>query len=158
MNVYRILVHWSMLKQNSIRRKSICFVCLTNHKLLQYLLVICCSLFSYCFIDFIQFNAEKKTQSESVTKLTQVQPLKCRLDSNHIDWPESIEKPSYKDKRLTVVLLIARPEFPRLTLIVTALATHLDYRKLVQVMFLVPPKDLEILQPYFIGQNRLLWP
>jgi hypothetical protein len=97
-----------------------------------------------------------------LTNVQLAQPLNCIIsfDDQH-DWPtalQSDENHAKQDNRLTIVIITAQPEFKRLPLTLAALACHLDSRRVFEVMFLIPPKDIDILEPFLSGQQANHWP
>ncbi|CAF4121167.1 unnamed protein product, partial [Adineta steineri] len=93
-----------------------------------------------------------------LTNVHHVQPLECIADTNQPDWPRPVQSCDKSDKNLTVVIVTARPEFKRLPLTIAALLSHLDSRRITEVIFLVPPQDVHLLQPYFSSEQVKYWP
>ncbi|CAF1077149.1 unnamed protein product [Adineta ricciae] len=87
-----------------------------------------------------------------------VQPLQCASDNYQPEWPHSVNVQNKSDYNLTVVIVTARPEFKRLPATVAALLCHLDSRRIAEVMFLVPPKDVSLLEPYLSKEQAKQWP
>jgi hypothetical protein len=97
-----------------------------------------------------------------LTDVQLAQSLNCIIsfDDQH-DWPSALqsdENHAKQDNRLTIVIITAQPEFKRLPLTLAALACHLDSRRVFEVMFLIPPKDIHILEPFLSGQQAIHWP
>jgi hypothetical protein len=96
-----------------------------------------------------------------LTNVQHVQPLNCISFDNQHDWPSALQSDEHhakQDNRLTIVIVTAQPEFKRLPLTLAALACHLDSRRVFEVIFLVPPKDVYILEPFLSGQQGNYWP
>ena len=77
------------------------------------------------------------------------------------DWPQPVrtnENRWSESNQLTVVIVTARPEFQRLPVTLAALTCHLDRENLTEVILLVPPKDVTILQRFFASQQASVWP
>jgi hypothetical protein len=94
-----------------------------------------------------------------LTDVQHVQPLKCIPFNNQHDWPSALQSNEHhakQDNRLTIAIITAEPEFKRLPLTLAALACHLDSRRIYEVIFLVPPKDIYILKPFL--SNYWPWP
>lgn len=92
-----------------------------------------------------------------LTNVQLVQPLNCISQNNQQDWPNVLYLDGNhvkQDNRLTIVIVTAQPEFKRLPLTLAALASHLDSRRVFEVIFLTPPQDVYILEP-FITEH---WP
>ncbi|UJR15475.1 hypothetical protein I4U23_002418 [Adineta vaga] len=87
-----------------------------------------------------------------------IQPLQCISDTNQLNWPRYAKVENKSDYNLTVVIVTARPEFKRLPATIAALLCHLDSRRITEVMFLVPPKDVSLLQPYLSNEQAKYWP
>ncbi|CAF0802646.1 unnamed protein product [Adineta steineri] len=87
-----------------------------------------------------------------------VQPLKCIADRNQPEWPRPVQTDNKSNNNLTVVIVTARPEFKRLSVTMAALLSHLDSRRITEVMLLVPPKDIHLLQPHFPVEYKKYWP
>ena len=91
-----------------------------------------------------------------------VQILTCLSSFDQPDWPHpqqtGTKKPSYEENYLTVVIVTARPEFKRLPLTLAALVTQLDHRNLAEVMMLVPPNDVYLLQNVINKNETKSWP
>ncbi|CAF0997567.1 unnamed protein product [Adineta steineri] len=93
-----------------------------------------------------------------LTNVHHVQPLECIADTNQPGWPRPVLSNDKSDMNLTVVIVSARPEFKRLPVTMAALLSHLDSRRITEVMFLVPPQDVHLLQPYFSSEQVKSWP
>jgi hypothetical protein len=89
-----------------------------------------------------------------------VQPLNCIAGVDQPQWPRALQSDtsSRSDGHLTIVIVIARPEFKRLPLTLAALACHLDYRQITEVILLVPPQDVSLLEPFLAGEAAYHWP
>jgi len=96
-----------------------------------------------------------------LTNVEHVQPLKCFQDIYQPEWPlpmESNDEHNKLDNYLTFVIVTARPEFKRLPATLAALVCHLDFRRISEVMFLVPPQDVHLLEPYLSPKQAKHWP
>ena len=93
-----------------------------------------------------------------LTNVEHVQPLKCLSDDKQPDWPRPFQLETKPDNNLTVVIVTARPEFKRLPATLAALICHLDYRRLTEVIFLVPPRDVKLLEPYLSPKQAQYYP
>ena len=96
-----------------------------------------------------------------LTNVQHVRPLHCIPVPSQPGWPmglRSNDRFAEKDNRLTIVLITARPEFNRLPLTLAALASHLDSRRVFEVVFLTPPDDIVLLRPYLSGSPADRWP
>ena len=93
-----------------------------------------------------------------LTNVQHVQPLKCLAKDTHPDWPRPVLSEKRSDSNLTVVIVTARPEFQRLPATLAALICHLDFRRLTEVLFLVPPQDVKLLEPYLSPSQAQYYP
>ena len=96
-----------------------------------------------------------------LTHVQHVQPLQCLQVPGQPDWPHPAhtnDTSVSENGRLTVVIVTARPEFQRLPVTLAALACHLDPRNLTEVMLLVPPKDVPLLQKFVSTRQSNHWP
>ena len=96
-----------------------------------------------------------------LTNVNHVQPLKCLSDTKEPDWPypdESNNRQKIINDDLTVVIVTARPEFKRLPATLAALTCHLDFRHINKVIFLVPPRDVHLLEPFLSNKESEYWP
>ncbi len=122
---------------------------------------------SFLIISLLILNGRPKFIFQShlhipwLTDVQHVQPLDCIPIDNQYDWPSPLQLNEYqarKDNRLTIVIITAQAEFKRLPLTLAALSCHLDSRRVFEVMFLIPPKDKSILEPFLAGQKSNYWP
>ncbi len=93
-----------------------------------------------------------------LTSVQHVQPLKCLPDDHQPNWPRPFPLENKPDNNLTVVIVTARPEFKRLPATLAALICHLDVRRLTEVLFLVPPRDVKLLEPYLSPKQAQYYP
>jgi hypothetical protein len=95
-----------------------------------------------------------------LTDVQHVQALDCIATVDQSQWPRVVQSDtsSRSDGHLTVVIVTARPGFKRLPLTLAALVCHLDYRQISEVMLLVPPQDVSLLQPFLTGEAAYHWP
>ncbi len=96
-----------------------------------------------------------------MTNVNHVQPLKCLPNTNEPDWPYpdgSDNRQNIINDYLTVVIVTARPEFNRLPATLAALTCHLDFRRINKVIFLVPPRDVHLLEPFLSNKESEYWP
>ncbi len=93
-----------------------------------------------------------------VTNVQHVQPLKCFSDANQPDWPHPLESNDKPKDNLTVVIVTAQPDFKRLPSTLAALICHLDFRRITEVLFLVPPHDVIFLEPYLSPKQAKYYP
>jgi hypothetical protein len=96
-----------------------------------------------------------------LTSVKHTQPLKCLPNTDQPDWPRPERSDNERDTstdHLTVVIVTARPDFSRLPVTLAALACHLDFRRITEVIFLVPPRDVHLLEPFISNQQSDYWP
>jgi len=89
-----------------------------------------------------------------------VQALNCTAPVDQPQWPRVVQSDtsSRSDGHLTIVIVTARPAFKRLPLTLAALVCHLDHRQISEVMLLVPPQDVYLLEPFLIDEEANHWP
>lgn len=92
-----------------------------------------------------------------LTDVQLVEPLTCVSVSHQYDWPSALQV-NANDNVLTIVIVTAQAEFKRLPLTLAALACHLDSKRIFQVVFLVPERDVHILEPFLSDQKAQYWP
>ncbi len=93
-----------------------------------------------------------------MTNVQHVQPLKCFSDANQPDWPRPLESNDKLNDNLTVVIVTARPEFNHLPSTLAGLICHLDFRRITEVIFLVPSSDVNLLEPYISSEQIKYYP
>jgi hypothetical protein len=95
-----------------------------------------------------------------LTDVQHVQALDCIAVVDQPQWPRVVQSDtsSRSDGHLTIVIVTARPGFKRLPLTLAALVCHLDYRQISEVMLLVPPQDVSLLEPFLTGEAAYHWP
>lgn len=79
-------------------------------------------------------------------------------DANQTDWPYPSELNDKPDSNLTVVIVTARPDFKSLPTTIISLICHLDSQRITEVLFLVPPRDVNLLKPYFSSEHSRYYP
>ncbi|CAF1053408.1 unnamed protein product [Didymodactylos carnosus] len=125
-----------------------------------------------------KFIFKEKYHIPWLTDVRQVQPLECypvNLSTVSQHWPYFDQKTlslsisnAHKNNEnqvnlkkdslsLTIVIVTAKPEFHRLPLTLVALLIHLDPLHIKEVMFLVPPRDIELLKPLILT-SASIWP
>jgi hypothetical protein len=96
-----------------------------------------------------------------LTSVQHVQPLQCVPVDSQPDWPrpiQSVRNSTDDTLHLTIVIVTARPEFKRLPVTLAALVCHLNEQYLTELMFLVPPDDVAILDAFLSKTYAHLWP
>ncbi|CAF4676527.1 unnamed protein product [Rotaria sp. Silwood1] len=95
-----------------------------------------------------------------LTNVRHVRPLECISDADQPGWPRAVQlaDKSLLDDHLTIVIVTARPDFKRIPLSLASLVCHLDYRKLSEVILLVPRRHVSYLEPFLAGQAVNHWP
>lgn len=137
---------------------------LLNSKIVHFRIILFFVLF---LIILLLLNGRPKLIFKSylhipwLSSIEYVQPLKCFPDADQPEWPRPIQsnnESNKSDNYLTVVIVTARSQFNRLPATLAALSCHLDFRRISEVMFLVPPQDVQILEPYLSTKQAKHWP
>ncbi|CAF1577808.1 unnamed protein product, partial [Adineta steineri] len=105
-----------------------------------------------------KMNFQTTSHTPLLATTHHVLPLKCIADRNQPEWPRPVQSDNKSNNNLTVVIVTARSDFAYLPATMAALLCHLDSRRITEVMLLVPPKDVHLLQPYFSGEYKTYWP
>lgn len=125
-----------------------------------------CLVLLFCLICLIKgrpkFIFRSSWHIPWLTNVLLAQPLECVFSEEFPEWPTihlTIDHLEAKiENQLTVVIVTARPEFKRLPLTLIALASHLVPKNIFKVIFLTPPKDAALLEPFVSESKSHHWP
>lgn len=123
---------------------------------------ICITIFLISFLLLLtgqpKFIFQPRLHIPWLTHVQYIQPLKCVANDKQPEWPYVYSELNDNDNKidkenLTVVIVTARSDFKSLPSTIISLICHLDFRRIREVLFLVPPNDVHILEPYFSSKN-----